>query len=327
MAAATAAPRQRRAAEAQGLSPGTGDPPIDLRAQAEKTLRDRQRLDTMLGYAFGRGCRTRFIYDYFAGAGRSGAIQRCGTCDVCLGWRREDGRPLDDQEYERVRIALSAVARLPARFGVERIAQVLVGSQSRQVIERGLDRIPTFGRLAGQDIGAVKGLLDALVEAGLLERRGIEGGRPGAFVLALTEEGVAVMRAEQRPLLALPVVDPEGARRRPSRKLRLGRRERDGVSGRERGGGSERERASASETIVDPRPDPDLLARLKAWRSAEAKRRGVPAYVVFHDSTLIDLAARPPENRRDLAAVRGLGPAKMEAYGEALLRVLLEGPQ
>ena len=74
------------------------------------------------------------------------------------------------------------------------------------------------------------------------------------------------------------------------------------------------------------RPDPDLLARLKAWRAAEAKRRRVPAYVVFHDSTLAELAARPPADRAALAAVRGLGPAKIQAYGEALLRVLLARP-
>jgi len=316
MAAATAARLLRRAAEALGVAPGSGEPPIDLAGQAEKARRDRQRLDTMLGYAFGRGCRTRFIYDYFAGAGRSGAIARCGTCDVCLGWRQEDGRPLDDREFERVRVALSAVARLPARFGVERIAQVLVGSRSRQVVERGLDRIPTFARLAGMEIGEVKGMLDALVEAGLLERRGIEGGRPGAFVLALSDEGVAVMRAERRPLLALP-----GARaaktpppRRARRGVRGGTTPPPGTTGTRVRGGDE------------PRPDPDLLARLKSWRAAEAKRRGVPAYVVFHDSTLADLAARPPRDRAGLVAVRGVGPAKIEAYGDALLRMLLARP-
>jgi ATP-dependent DNA helicase RecQ len=320
MAAATAARLLRRAAEAAGIAPGTGEPPIDLAAQAEKTRRDRQRLDTMLGYAFGRGCRTRFIYDYFAGAGRSGAIPHCGTCDVCLGWRREDGRPLDDREFERVRIALSAVARLPARFGVERIAQVLVGSKSRQVIERGLDRIPTFGRLAGTDLAEVKGMLDVLIEAGLVERRGIEGGRPGAFVLALSEEGAAVMRAERRPLLALPVAPAASERSAGSRRLKRLRR------GRGAGGTTLDEARTRAGAHAESPPDPDLLARLKAWRTEEAKRRGVPAYIVFHDATLLDLAAQPPGDRAGLAAVRGLGPAKLEAYGDALLEVLLARP-
>jgi ATP-dependent DNA helicase RecQ len=307
MAAATAARLLRRAAENLGRPLGGGDPPIDFEAQAKKALRDRARLDTMLGYAFGRGCRTRFIYDYFAGAGRAGSIPRCGTCDVCLGWSRAQGRPLDDREFERVRIALSAVARLPARFGVARIAQVLVGSRSREVIDRGLDRLPTFGRLAEMPIDEVKGLLDVLVEAALLERRGIEGSRPGAFVLALTEEGAAVMRAERRPLLALSGGEPPRAER-PRRKGRAG-------------GGA----AVPQHTTGGRAPDADLLRRLKTWRAAEAKRRGVPAYVVFHDATLEALAVERPRDRGGLRAVRGLGPAKLEAYGDDLLK-MLTGP-
>ncbi len=319
MAAMTASRLLRRAAESQGRTPGDGPPPVDFAAQAEKARRDRSRLDTMLGYAFGRGCRTRFIYDYFAGAARGGAIPRCGTCDVCLGWRREAGRALDDREYERVRIALSAVARLPGRFGVARIAQVLSGSRSREVIDRGLDRLPTFGRLADMRLEEIKALLDALVDAALLERRGIEGGRPGAFVLTIGEEGAAVMRAERRPVLALPAVGVPaaglhgGAARKPPRAgLEPPRRGRTARGGTASGGDSTEENAR----------DADLLARLKKWRAAEAKRRGMPAYVIFHDATLEALAACRPRDTGGLRAVRGLGPAKIEAYGETLLLML-----
>ena len=304
MAAATAARLLRRSAESLGRSPGKGEPPVDFDTQARKALRDRARLDTMLRYAFGRGCRTRLIYDYFAGAGRGGAIPRCGTCDVCLGWRRSQGRPLDDREFERVRIALSAVARLPARFGVARIAQVLVGSRSREVLDRRLDRLPTFGRLADLPVEEVKSLLDALLEAALLERRGIEGGRPGAFVLALTEEGTAVMRAERRPSLALP----GGALPRPARP-------------RSKSRALSRDVAQAS-VAGRAAPDARLLHRLKTWRAAEARRRGVPAYVIFHDATLETLAIERPRDSGGLRAVRGLGPAKLEAYGEMLLKML-----
>ena len=60
--------------------------------RALKARRDRERLDTMVRYGFSRGCRTRFIYDYFAGGARGGAAPRCGVCDVCLGWGKRDGR-------------------------------------------------------------------------------------------------------------------------------------------------------------------------------------------------------------------------------------------
>jgi ATP-dependent DNA helicase RecQ len=313
MAAATAARLLRRASEARGITAGAGEPPIDVQALDDKARRDRARLDTMLRYAFGRGCRTRFIYDYFAGAGRGGTIPRCGTCDICLGWRRTEGRPLDDREFERVRIALSAVARLPARFGVERIAQVLAGSRSREVLGRRLDRIPTFGRLADLGQEEIKRLLDVLLEAGLLERRGIEGGRPGAFVLALGDEGAAVMRAERRPLLALPRPSPG---ERPAAGRRLTARTRPGAAGAAEPGGS----------MGAPEADPGLLVRLREWRAAEAKRRGVPAYVIFHDATLAALAVWRPRDRGGLRAVKGVGPAKLEAFGEALLHLLAGDP-
>jgi len=197
---------------------------------------------------------------------------------------------------------------------------VLVGSKSRQVLERGLDRIPTFGKLEGMNIDEVKATLDVLVEAGLIERRGIEGGRPGAFVLALSEEGAAVMRAERRPLLALPEAPAASERSAGSRRLKRLRR------GRGAAAAPLDETAVRAEGRAEPRPDPDLLARLKAWRTEEAKRRGVPAYIVFHDATLLDLAARAPGDRAGLAAVRGLGPTKLATYGDALLRVLLATP-
>jgi ATP-dependent DNA helicase RecQ len=311
MALQTAARVLRREAERRGLRPGSGTPPVDLDHQDEKGRRDRSRLDTMLRYAFGSGCRTRFVYDYFAGTARGGVVPRCGTCDVCLGWRRDEGRPLDDREYERVRIALSAVARLNARFGVARLSEVLAGSGGKEIVSRGLDRVPTYGRLKEMGGDAIKRMLDVLLDAGLLERRGIEGGRPGAFVVALTEAGNAVMRAQSRPHLALP--DPrEGGRRAKGARPPRGRR----------GAASPFDGAAAAPAAEAQEPDPKLLESLKTWRSAEARRRGIPAYIVFHDRTLQELAARRPGNLDSLRAVPGIGPAKIESYSEVLLEIL-----
>jgi ATP-dependent DNA helicase RecQ len=295
MSAATAARLLRRTAESLALSPGAGLMPLDPAVRRHKARRDRERLDLMVRYAFSRGCRTRFVYDYFAGSARGGVAPRCGTCDVCLGWGRSAGRPLDDDELLRVRIALSGVGRLSGRFGVERIAQVLTGSRVREVLDRGLDRIPTYGKLAGMPVDEVKDLLNVLADAGLIERHGIEGGRPGAFVLALTPEGRRVAKGEERPELALPEA-PQRRRKRASTK-------------------------SQSQAVAAP-PDPALLERLKTWRREEARRKGLPSYVVFHDRTLEELAAIHPRDRAGLEQVRGIGPAKLEAYGEALLGLL-----
>ncbi len=303
MSAGTAVRLLRRTAESGGLALGQGPLPLPDEVRELKARRDRERLDTMVRYAFSRGCRTRFIYDYFAGGARGGAAPRCGTCDVCLGWGRSDGRALDDDELLRVRIALSGVGRLSGRFGVARIAQVLTGSRVREVLERGLDRVPTYGKLAGVPVEEVKDLLGVLADAGLIERHGIEGGRPGAFVLALTPEGRQVAKGEIRPELALP--EPAAG---PPRRARA----------RTNGRGAVPEPAPVSPADVDPA----LLARLKSWRSEEARRRGMPPYVIFHDRTLEALAAVQPRDREALRRVRGIGPAKLETYGDALLELL-----
>jgi ATP-dependent DNA helicase RecQ len=281
---------------------GTGPVPVDVAVREAKARRDRDRLDTIVRYAYGRGCRTHFIFAYFAGSARGGAEPRCGTCDVCLGWRRGAGRPLSDEEFEQVRIALSGVGRLAGRFGVERIAQVLTGSGARDVTSRGLDRIPTYGRLAALGSDRVKDLLGVLADAGLLERRGLEGGRPGMFVLALSETGRRVALGQERPELPMP-----GDARKPSRGKRRG---------------AARGSAAGGEDVPLSAADATLLGQLKVWRREEAARRAVPAYVVFPDRTLAAIAALRPRNRDALLSVQGIGPAKLELYGAALLELV-----
>lgn len=284
MAARTAAGLLR-----QGFSPSASD--IE-----EKKRRDRSRLDAMLAYAFGKSCRTGFIFDYFAGSGRGGALPLCGACDVCLGWRRGATRPVSDLEYERVRIALSAVARMRGKFGETRIAQVLIGSQAQEVRRHQLDRLPTFGKLADLTQEQVRALLGALGDAGLTERQTVDGGAPGLFVVALTEAGAAVMRGEVRPELTLP-------------------------------GGSTTPTPPAARALTSPQQpatsyDAAIFERLRAWRRQVAHDKGVPAFTVLHDRTLVLLAGERPRDEAALAQIKGLGPAKLREYGSKLIELL-----
>jgi ATP-dependent DNA helicase RecQ len=305
------------------LSAGEGPMPLDEGLRLRKAERDRERLDGMVRYAFSRGCRTRFIYDYFAGGARGGVAPRCGTCDVCLGWGRAAVRPVTDDELLKVRIALSGVGRLSGRFGVERIAQVLTGSRVRQVLDRGLDQIPTYGKLAMVPPDEVKDLLNVLADAGLIARQGIEGGRPGAFVLALTPEGRQVAMGQVRPELAFPVPAAGKGRSRQRRaRVARGAATRSAAGPRPDGAGEPGGPSSASSGGTESTADPAVLARLKDWRREEARRQGKPPYVIFHDSTLEALATSPPRDRTGLQRIRGIGPGKLEAYGEALLQLL-----
>ncbi len=316
MAFATAARLLLQAAETHGVAPGAGPLPVDLALRAEKARRDRARLDAMVRYAFHRGCRTRYVYDYFAGAAQGGAAPRCGACDVCTGERAGTARALTDAEFERVRIALSAVARLDGRFGLEVVALVLAGSGDRKVVDRGLDALPTYGRLRELRVERIKDLVETLVSAGLVERRAIAGAPPGAAVLGITREGADVMRGTVRPELALREEAPPPAPR---------------ARGRGRGGratlpaGIKAASGRRSDDLDDTDlgdVDADVLARLKQWRREHAAAARIPAYTVFHDSTLEDLARRRPSTLDALADVKGLGPAKLKRYGAALLDIL-----
>jgi ATP-dependent DNA helicase RecQ len=109
-----------------------------------------------------------------------------------------------------------------------------------------------------------------------------------------------LLRAETRLELALP--PPQKERR----------------SSGARSGGS----AGSSAPLGADAVDDDLLTALKTWRREQARQQGVPPYVVFHDRTLVELAARRPADLEALSGVAGIGAAKLERYGEALLAVL-----
>jgi ATP-dependent DNA helicase RecQ len=126
---------------------------------------------------------------------------------------------------------------------------------------------------------------------------------------------------EIRPELALPA--PPAPRGRRARAPRSPRAARPSSSDLGTPAGAVPERASETPaTALAANVDPELLARLKGWRTDEARRKGMPPYVVFHDSTLEALAAARPRDLEALRQVRGVGPAKLEAYGDTLLSLL-----
>jgi ATP-dependent DNA helicase RecQ len=314
MASQTAVRLLRQAAEGSQAELGQGPLPVDLAAQAEKARRDGERLEALLAYANGRTCRTHFIFRYFAG-GSPAQPASCGGCDICLGWRFAQGREPTAEELLAVRIALSAVARLSGRFGGARIVQVLVGSQAREVLRWGLQNIPTFGKLSHLSQPQVKTLLGILLEGGLVVRQPIVGGRPGTFVLALSEEGRAVMKGERIP--KLPLGEDEGGSHWAAPALRSPHPQALR--------GARIEPSSSAEPVAVAPEDQGLLERLKQWRRDEAQAQGVPAFVVFHDRALAAVAGRRPRSREDLLEVPGIGPAKLQRYGDALLSLLEEG--
>jgi ATP-dependent DNA helicase RecQ len=269
--------------------------PIDFDRLDAKLKRDLGKLHRMIAYADDRGCRHHFILDYF---GDAEAEPRCSVCDNCLSRVTTTAAHLPGEtEIVIVQKALSCVARVNGRFGRGRIAQTLVGSRSKDVLDAGLDRLSTYGLLRDLGEDYVWNLLDVLVRADCLE---ISAGQYPT--LSLTPLGGEVMRRVKIIPLALPELSPL----KPATPVAA-------------------KKSTAKETSTTGATDYDakIFDALREWRREKAARLGgVPAYIIYPDRTLQELARVRPQTEAELLEVKGIGPAKARQFGAETLAVL-----
>jgi len=191
---------------------------------------------------------------------------------------------------------LSCVARVGQRFGAAHIASILRGQAGEQVLARGHETLSTFGLLPEASIADVRGYIEQLTAAGLLQQT--EDAFP---VIRLTPRGVDLLKDEaSHPGLTL-------ARQRRLRK--------DAPRSKSR-----------VETESWQDVDRDLFERLRALRLDVARSRGVRPYVIFHDATLREMARLRPTSLDALLAVKGVGARKAEDLGDAFLAVIRSHP-
>jgi len=238
--------------------------------------------------------KVRQLYAMLDGLGcRAAAVRRyfgeegveaCGVCDLCL------NPPAAHDATKAAQMALSAVHRLGGRFGRGRVVDHLLGkTKDVQPSEAALS---TFG--VGGDLSAIewRSLLDQLLFDGLLKEDPNDG-RP-LVTLGDVEAVRAVYRGERQVEVRAPQERKRAERRRRS-----------------------------SEPAPDLTPEAHVLFEaLRAWRRSEASTQGVPPYVIFHDKTLLDIARVRPSSLGALGAVSGVGQAKQDRYGEAVLEVV-----
>ncbi|MGF1465902.1 MAG: RecQ family ATP-dependent DNA helicase [Sandaracinaceae bacterium] len=245
----------------------------------------------LLNYLEAGSCRHDFILRYFGD--EQELLGGCGHCDVCerlgeLGAGPE--REVGPEDAVVVRKALSGVARVRRRAGLQLTAAMLRGEDTARVTRRGLHDLSTHGLFRDRDADWILRLLRRLISGGLVD---VTTDRyPVPY---LTRAGIAAMKGEA-PVRVLP--PPTEARRR--------RRSRRPPPARE----------------PPPGMDPALFEELRAERLRLAQEQGVPAYVVCHDRTLMEIAARRPATADELGQVPGMGPARIASYGEPLLRVV-----
>ena len=234
-------------------------------------------------YAASIGCRHKRLVSYF---GETFTKDDCGACDYCLG---ELESVADSVTVARK--ILSCVARVGQRFGAAHVTNVLRGSDSEQVRSRGHHELSVFGLMKDATIDELRGYIDQLLAFGLLQQGGDE-----YPILQITAEGLALLKdAGAAADLAL------ARQKRPDRRLpKRARVETEGWEGVDR----------------------QLFEELRVLRLEIARRRRVPPYVIFHDTTLREIARSKPKTVDELRHVYGVGDRKAQDLGEMVLAVV-----
>ena len=220
--------------------------------------------------------------------GDTAAGESCGNCDICLAERQSVDATVIAQK------TLSAVIRTGERFGIAHVIDVLLGSNRQRIRELGHDQLSVFGIVDDYDRNGLRRIADELIAKELLTRA--DGEYP---VISVTAAGRQWLRSRQSLTLQMRVDEP------PARQQRKERSRNGNAS---------------------PDYDLGLFEELRALRRRLADAQGVPAFVVFNDATLRALAAARPTDDRAMLAVSGVGPAKLEQYGNDFLAVIRNYP-
>ena len=242
-------------------------------------------LEAMLALCETVECRRVRLLNYF---GQS--AQPCGNCDTCLNPPESWDGTIAAQKF------LSTVFRLARerrqKFGAGQIIDILLGRKTAKVIEHDHDTLTVFGIGTDLNESQWRGVARQLLAEGLLTVEGDYG------TLVLTEASGEVLSRERSVMMRR---DPE----------RTKTRSRSSGSG-----------GAKKETVELTGDAAGLFERLRSWRAASAKEQGVPAYVIFHDATLRQIASDAPASLAELSKVSGVGENKLAKYGEAILAVL-----
>ena len=251
----------------------------------ERKRLENHKLDALVGYCESMRCRREVLLANFGEHyARSDDGDGCGNCDNCL-------HPAETWDATvAAQKALSCVYRSGQRFGVSHLVDILRGGDNERIRQFGHDQLPTYGIGTDLDARAWRGVFRQLVAAGLLQvdAEGFGG-------LRLTQASRVVLRGETTVHLR-----KELPRKRSSDR---------GIRG-----------SSPSGSV--PAADLPLFQALRDLRADLAREQNVPAYVIFHDSTLRNIAALRPRSESELARVGGIGAGKLERYGAQVLEAV-----
>ncbi len=245
-------------------------------------------LDAMLALCETAGCRRQMLLAYFGER-----AEACGNCDNCLHPPKTWDGTIPAQKLMSTIVRISRAQN--RAFGAGQLIDILLGKKTERVAQNRHDALTTFGIGTELDERGWRSVVRQLLAMHMIEAHGDYG------VLRLTERGMEVLGGRQRVDLR---VDEQAQ-----------------LSRKNSGGSSSRKTPTGALAELEP----EQLVRfekLRAWRREIAKEQTVPAYVVFSDATLRELAVDCPETLESLTGISGIGRKKLEQYGEKVLAVL-----
>jgi superfamily II DNA helicase RecQ len=255
----------------------------------------------VLRYTTQNECRMSALVRHFGDI--EDANQPCGVCDIC----DPGGAVLRQFRYA------SAAELMIA----QRIAEDLRGVDYKAAgtLQKNLDLV---GRISRDEYDS---LLGAMVQAGLLAIEEAEFEKDGQVLrfrkVRLTDAGREMRAAPQQLLISDGIVEEFSGRVQPPKRTKTGNSAQTSAPQKSAGGKS----VSTAAPVVLTAEGEALAVRIREWRGTEARRLRVPAYVVMHDRTVSALAQARPRNPNELLKVDGIGPAKVERFGDELLRL------
>jgi ATP-dependent DNA helicase RecQ len=259
----------------------------------------RGKLDALLALAEASDCRRVRLLAYFGQVYSNAegvALQRCGNCDNCL-------NPPDLWDgTDAARKLLSTIYRVQQsdglHFGAGHLMDIVRGKATEKVLQYQHSALSTFGLGAEFSEVQLRGVLRQLIASGA-----VAVDAQAFNTLHLTDQSRAVLRGEVKVLLRASSGEPSA--RKPRRAA---------------GAGS----AAVKAPIALDAQALLRYAALKNWRAGVAREHNLPAYVIFHDSVLAAIAKQNPKSWDDMQGISGMGSKKLQAYADAVLRVIAE---
>ncbi|MEV6672536.1 DNA helicase RecQ [Streptomyces sp. NPDC051162] len=243
-------------------------------------------LDAMLALCETVECRRVQLLAYFGQQSTA-----CGNCDTCLTPAETWDGTIAAQKF------LSAVLRLARerrqKFGAGQIIDILLGKKTAKVIQHDHDGLTVFGIGTELSVAEWRGVVRQLLAQGLLAVEGDFG------TLVLTDASAEVLGRQREVRL----------RREPARAAKSASRSSSGTG-------------KKSAPVDLPAELVPVFEELRAWRAATAREQGVPAYVIFHDATLRQIATASPTSLEELSGISGVGEGKLAKYGQPILDLL-----